>query len=121
MPLFDYNDDVSSTQEFMHTFKLVDLAPNAPVGRAFTFNWSANSFKWLPVRIFFSVQSEFSVQSTTKVFSYGYPLPDQSEVSALLARRNASHNRHSYVCRLIFGHFVNQKQTEFSHIFHIFQ
>ena len=37
--------------------------------KALTSDWSANSFMMVSMRIFFKVQLEFSIQSTTKNFS----------------------------------------------------
>ena len=59
-------------------------------GRALSSDWSVNSFiVVLYGKIFFEVQSEFSVQRTIKKFSHRQPLKkllmDQSELNAILA------------------------------------
>ena len=45
-----------------------------PAGRALNSYWSANSLQWLSLEIFFKVQPEFLVQSTTKKISHRQPL-----------------------------------------------
>ena len=74
-----------------------------PAERTLTFNWSGNDgYLWE----FFHVHSEFSVKSTTKKFSHGYLLPEQSQVIVLPAGCSASHtcNRHLYVCSISMLH-----------------
>ena len=70
---FNYENKLRQKQLFLTTFLPFLLKHTHPAGRALSSYWFVNSFKMV-VSEKNNSKSEFSVQSTTKVFSHRQPL-----------------------------------------------